>query len=118
MTEVLNRSTPAVDFEIADPHAARAPSPRRVCSVAYTHYRSDPRVQREAEALRWHGDDVTVLALQETGHPVEDLVEGVRVIGIPVEHHRGNGLAPYLASYGRFFVRAAAHLPGGHVRMT
>jgi glycosyltransferase involved in cell wall biosynthesis len=67
-------------------------------------------VQREAQALRWRGDDVTVLALYEPGHPRVDDVDGVRVVGLPIERHRGNGLGPYLTSYGRFFVRAATHL--------
>ena len=83
---------------------------RRVCSVAYTHYRSDPRVRREAEALTEQGDSVTVLALRESGRPSVDLVDRVRVVGFPVERHRGDGLLGYATSYGRFFIRAAAHL--------
>ncbi|HEY2812549.1 MAG TPA: glycosyltransferase family 4 protein [Acidimicrobiales bacterium] len=83
---------------------------RHVCSVAYTHYRSDPRVRREAEALRWRGDHVTVLALHEAGSPLVDDVDGVTVIGLPVERHRSHDVGGYLTSYGRFFARAAAHL--------
>ena len=89
---------------------AGAPRPLRVCSVAYTHYKSDPRVRREAEALVDRGDEVTVLALQREGGPREEVVNGVRVIGLPVARYRGNGARRYLVSYGAFFARAAAHL--------
>jgi glycosyltransferase involved in cell wall biosynthesis len=81
-----------------------------VCSVAYTHYRSDPRVRREAEALAERGDDVTVVALQREGEPSEHELGNVRVIGLPVTRYRGDGARGYLTSYGVFFMRAAAYL--------
>jgi glycosyltransferase involved in cell wall biosynthesis len=83
---------------------------RRVCAVAYTNYRADPRVRREAEALAARGDSVTVLALREAGHPEIDVVDQVRVVGLPVRRYRGDGVRHYLASYARFFAHAAAHL--------
>jgi glycosyltransferase involved in cell wall biosynthesis len=82
----------------------------RICSVAYTHYRSDPRVRREAEALAQRGDSVTVLALREQGRPHTEVVDGVRVIGFPISRHRGQGQARYVTSYAQFFGRVAAHL--------
>jgi glycosyltransferase involved in cell wall biosynthesis len=84
--------------------------PRAVCSVAYTHYRSDPRVRREAEALADRGDNVTVVALQREGEPSEQQIGNVRVIGLPITRYRGNGARGYLMSYGAFFVRASAYL--------
>ena len=81
--------------------------PRRICSVAYTHYRTDPRVRREAEALAERGDDVTVLALQKEGETGEQYFDGVRVIGLPVARYRGTGARRYLSSYAAFFARAA-----------
>lgn len=83
---------------------------RTVCSVAYTHYRSDPRVRREAEALVARGDDVTVVALQRDGEPPEQVINGVRVVGLPIARYRGDGARGYLASYGVFFARAAWYL--------
>ncbi|MGH9135881.1 MAG: glycosyltransferase family 4 protein, partial [Acidimicrobiales bacterium] len=53
---------------------------------------------------------VTVLALREQGRPAVDVVEGVRVVGFPIERHRGDGLLRYASTYARFFARAAAHL--------
>jgi glycosyltransferase involved in cell wall biosynthesis len=84
--------------------------PLAVCSVAYTHYRSDPRVRREAEALAGRGDEVTVVALQREGEPREQHFGNVRVIGLPIARYRGNGARGYLTSYGAFFLRAAAYL--------
>ena len=79
---------------------------RRVCSVAYTHYRSDPRVRREAEALAARGDEVTVVGLARDGEPREQVIAGVRVVSLPVERYRGSGPRQYLLSYGAFFLRA------------
>lgn len=83
---------------------------RRYCAVAYTHYRSDPRVRREAEAVRDLGADVTVIALREEGRPQVDDVDGVRVVGQPGTRHRGDQLRGYARAYGDFFARATAHL--------
>ncbi len=84
--------------------------PHHFCSVAYTHYRSDPRVRREAEALRDAGADVTVLALREPDAPPVDDVNGVRVVGLRGARVRGDGLLPYLFGYGRFAIWATVHL--------
>jgi glycosyltransferase involved in cell wall biosynthesis len=83
---------------------------RRVCAIKYTHYRSDPRVRREAEALAARGDDVTVLALREPGRPPREQIEGVRLVGVPVARYRGADTKRYVASYARFFAAVGAHL--------
>src|SRR5207244_10113657 len=83
---------------------------RRICSVAYTHYLSDPRVRREMEALADRGDDVTVLALQREGEPAEQVFGGVRIVGLPVARYRGTGTRAYLKSYADFFWRAFKYL--------
>lgn len=90
---------------------AEAPSVvERYCAVAYTHYRSDPRVRREAEAMRDRGAHVTVIALGASGRATTDEVGGVTVIGLPVERYRGDGLRNYVRSYASFFTRAAVLL--------
>jgi glycosyltransferase involved in cell wall biosynthesis len=83
---------------------------RRYCAVSYTHYRSDPRVRREAEAMRDRGAEATVLSLREPGRPAVEDVDGVRVVSFPVPRHRGDGLGGYALSYANFFVRVGAHL--------
>jgi glycosyltransferase involved in cell wall biosynthesis len=82
----------------------------RVCAVAYTDYCSDPRVRREAEALVSRGDRVTVLALKAPDDPLEETVDGVRLVHLPVARYRGNEVRPYLQSYGRFMVLAGRYL--------
>lgn len=82
----------------------------RYCAVAYTHYRSDPRVRREAEAMRDRGAEVTVIALREQGRPATEELEGVRVVTLPVARHRSDRLGGYARSYGAFFSRVAVLL--------
>ena len=48
----------------------------RVCMVAYTHYESDPRVRREAEALIDAGMRVDFLALRRGGQPAHEIIDG------------------------------------------
>lgn len=88
-------------------HATRR---RCICAVAYTDYASDPRVRRESEALARTGAEVTVLALRRPGDPEEEVIEGVRVLHLPVVRHRGGAAGQYLASYAAFFLRAARYL--------
>ena len=40
--------------------------------IAYTHYTSDPRVRREAEALAERGDHVTCWCLEEDRPPADE----------------------------------------------
>lgn len=106
----MRRASPSTRRESAlTADESRTPT-RRVCSVAYTHYRSDPRVRREAEALRDAGVEVTVLALREDDTSAVLDVDGVGVVGLGVARVRGDGLLPYLLGYGIFFVWAAGHL--------
>jgi glycosyltransferase involved in cell wall biosynthesis len=86
---------------------------RRVAMLAYTHYRSDPRVRREAEALVKAGHAVTVFCLEDDA--ASTMIDGVTVAGIfPARYRGGNALA-YVLNYGRF-CRAAAHALRWHHR--
>ncbi len=76
----------------------------RVLIIAYTTFVHDGRVKRHAEALAARGDSVDVITLR-SGH--EGLQNGVNVIGVPIERYRGDSRARYVASYLRFFSRAA-----------
>jgi glycosyltransferase involved in cell wall biosynthesis len=89
---------------------------KRVCMVAYTHYRSDARPRREAEALTARGDDVDFVALGDGDGRHEELIGGVRVIDVPAKRYRGSSPAAYLRSYGRFFAQACALVTARHVR--
>lgn len=89
---------------------------KRICMVAYTHYRTDARPRREAEALAARGDEVDFLALHEDDAPAEENLGGVRVIGLDTRRYRGGSGAKYLLSYGEFFARAMAELTRRHLR--
>jgi glycosyltransferase involved in cell wall biosynthesis len=82
----------------------------RIGMLVVSQYESDPRVRRQAEALAARGDDVTVLALHSEDRPREEMIEGVRVIHLPVRKYRGDSAKAYLALYGSFAARAAAWL--------
>jgi len=75
----------------------------RVCMVAYTHYPTDSRVRREAEALVKRGDTVDVLCLGEKGELNPEYKNGVRMIKIILPRYRGSNSRMYMASYLFFF---------------
>jgi glycosyltransferase involved in cell wall biosynthesis len=78
--------------------------------LAVTEYASDPRVRRQAEALAARGDEVTVLALHAPGGPVEEVVDGVRVVHLKTQKFRGASGSAYLKLYADFGARAAVWL--------
>lgn len=78
--------------------------------IVVSQYESDPRVRREAEALVSRGDEVTVLALYTEGQPRDTVVDGVKVVHLPVRKYRGDSTKEYLSLYGGFSARAMAWL--------
>ena len=88
----------------------------RVGMVAYTYYRSDPRVRREAEALAQRGDEVEFFCLRKPGEPAVETVEGVTVRHLGMERYRGGSTALYVASYVAFFFRALFAVSAAHLR--
>jgi glycosyltransferase involved in cell wall biosynthesis len=73
--------------------------------IAYTNYRTDPRVIRAAEAAVNDGYDVDYLALRREGDPPVEMIRGVRVIHVNQYRYRGSGLVRYLLAYVGFFIR-------------
>ena len=56
------------------------PKAKRVCMLAYSHYQTDARVTRYAEALVGRGDHVDVVALRRSAEdPIEEVVGGVHL---------------------------------------
>ena len=82
--------------------------PGRVLMVAYTNYRTDPRVIRQAEAAVRAGYEVDFIALRRDDDPPEEVIRGVRVIHVNQLRYRGRGRMRYLLAYAEFFVRCAA----------
>ncbi len=84
--------------------------------VVHSHYPADPRVRREAEALLHDGWLVDVVCLRGKGEPWREVCGGAQVFRLPVNRHRGGGLAVYLLEYLLFFLLAAACVTGLHLR--
>jgi glycosyltransferase involved in cell wall biosynthesis len=82
----------------------------RVCMVAYTHYPTDARVRREAEALIERGDTVDVICLGEKGELNPEYKNSVRMIKIFLPRYRGSNSGMYIASYLYFFWAAMLKL--------
>jgi glycosyltransferase involved in cell wall biosynthesis len=78
---------------------------KSVLMIAYTNYRTDPRVIRAAEAAVQAGFDVDFLALRREVDPDVEVIGGVRVIHLHQYRYRGGGLLRYMLAYLQFFVR-------------
>ncbi|MGA8753589.1 glycosyltransferase family 4 protein [Candidatus Deferrimicrobium sp.] len=76
---------------------------KHVCMVAYTNYRFDGRVRREAEAVATlPGYSVTVLTYKEKGKPATFEMEGVLIRELDIPKYRGENQARYILSYVGF----------------
>lgn len=92
------------------------PRPKRVAMIAHTYYVRDPRVRRAAETLRAGGYEVDVFCLRdpELAESPREVVNGVRVIRLPLARRRG-AKSRYLFEYGAFSTMAAATVSGYHL---
>jgi len=86
----------------------------RVCMIAYTHYASDARVRREAEALADRGDQVDVICLGDAPGAKARKLQGVNLIPLSMPRYRGSSSLRYLYSYFDFFLRASLTLTRLH----
>jgi glycosyltransferase involved in cell wall biosynthesis len=75
--------------------------------IVHSHYPvGEPRGEREATALVEAGWDVDVICLRWAHEPAREIVGGVRVTRLPVEHVRGVGAARIAFEYVNFAIRA------------
>jgi hypothetical protein len=74
----------------------------RVCMMVHHYFPRDPRVRREALALARAGQRVTVLCLRRPGEPKRETWQGISIVRLPVQRHRGSPLPVYLAEYLAF----------------
>lgn len=81
-----------------------------VLMAAYTNYRRDPRVKREAEALVEAGHRVVFLARRQPGEPNRETIAGVEVIKTIGLREKCNSTVEYLADYSLFFLMISLHL--------
>jgi glycosyltransferase involved in cell wall biosynthesis len=83
---------------------------KRVAVVVFSHYPSDPRPRRAAEALAQEGMEVDVICLmQEENEPREYSFHGVRVSPIRLKRRRG-GRFTYISQYLWFILGAFSKL--------
>lgn len=81
----------------------------RILMVAYTNYRRDPRVRREAEALIETGHSVVFLASRQPGEPVRERLAGVDVIKLPGLKNSKTSALVYILDYLMFVLMVAMH---------
>jgi glycosyltransferase involved in cell wall biosynthesis len=81
-----------------------------VLMAAYTNYRRDPRVKREAEALVEVGNRVVFLARRQPGEPDREVISGVDVVKVPGLHRKPRSFAEYMLDYCLFFVSLFLHV--------
>jgi glycosyltransferase involved in cell wall biosynthesis len=67
----------------------------------------EERASREARAALEAGWDVDVVAMQQPGEPMREIVEGVRVLRLPVRHGWGGGAGRVALEYLGFTVVAS-----------
>ena len=89
---------------------------RPVAMVVHSYYEEDPRVRREAEAVRAAGREVEVFSLRRPGDPPVGELNGVRIRRLDVQRHQGAGIGTYLREYADFIARAGLALTRAHVR--
>jgi glycosyltransferase involved in cell wall biosynthesis len=78
--------------------------------AAYTNYRRDARVRREAESLVELGHRVVFLASRQVGEPNRETIAGVEVIKTLGLRHKRTSARGYILSYGAFFCMLTLHL--------
>ena len=81
-----------------------------VLMAAYTNYRRDPRVKREAEALVDEGYKVRFLARRQPGEPRREIINGVEVLKLASIGRKPDSFAQYIVDYLLFFLALSIHL--------
>ncbi len=81
----------------------------RVFMAAYTNYRRDPRVRREAEALVPE-HDVMFMARRQPGEPHAETISGVRVIKTVALPRKPDSFMAYMVDYVLFLIALTVHL--------
>ncbi|MDQ6669995.1 MAG: glycosyltransferase family 4 protein [Chloroflexota bacterium] len=84
--------------------------------VSNAYYPADPRLRRQAEALRAHGYEVDVVCQRQPSERPEEHLLGVHVLRVGSTKYRGSSLMQYLKSNANFFVHALLTLSRIQVR--
>ncbi len=82
----------------------------KIMMAAYTNYRRDPRVKREAEALVEAGHQVVFLARHQPGEPNRETIAGVEIIKTIGLKSKCTSFVEYMVDYATFFFMIFLHL--------
>jgi len=88
----------------------------RACMLAYTFYETDGRVMRYAETLTKEGVIVEAIVLRRDGQPVEEIINGVKVLRIQRRLKNETGKYSYLARILKFFFRSMIEITRRHLK--
>jgi glycosyltransferase involved in cell wall biosynthesis len=80
-----------------------------VCIIRHSYYPEIPPTKRNAEALVSHGYKVDIICLRKKGQKSQEIINGVTVHRLPIEHLR-EGKLRYVYEYTFFFILAALKL--------
>lgn len=78
---------------------------KNVLMLVYSHYPGDPRVRREALALKKNGFDLDIVCVKNHTETKREIFEGINIYRINIEKKRG-GIFTYLINYITFFIAA------------
>ena len=90
-----------------------AARPTRVAIVVHASLPDDPRIRRQAEALRDAGHEVDLFGLRDPGQPGAETWNGIRILRLPVRR-RFTGFAGHLAEYLAFAAVVSIRLTAEH----
>jgi len=88
-------------------------TPARIALVVHADIPDDPRLRRQAEALRDAGHEVDLFGLREPGQLAEESWNGIRLVRLPVRR-RFTGFAGHLAEYLAFAAVVSVRLAAEH----
>jgi glycosyltransferase involved in cell wall biosynthesis len=88
---------------------------KRVCIIRNIYYPPMPPVKRNAETLVAHGYEVDVICLRKKGQKSQEVINGVKLYRLPIEHHR-HGVLRYIFEYSIFFCMTFCKLTWLHLR--
>lgn len=104
MTEVTDSTAHA---QGAAPARGKRFAGKRVAMVTYSLYPFDPRPRRAIDALLAEGASIDLVCLGSEGAPSREVLDGIRVLRIPLKHQRG-GKFTYAAQYAAFILISSA----------
>jgi glycosyltransferase involved in cell wall biosynthesis len=88
---------------------------KRACIVRMNYYPDEPHLRRDAETLLENGYVVDVVCLRKKDQKSQEVIKGISVHRLPLEHHRG-GAFRYVFEYSLFFLMSFGWLTGWSFR--